>query len=86
MSIVVATASSTVFVDGQRVHIIKGTAWAADSVPVKLHPDSFSADPQLALGLDIVEPRQTPAERPEAPVEQKTAAPGEKATVKRRNG
>lgn len=80
MSIVVAKASSTVFIDGQRVHIIEGTAWAAESVAVKLHPDSFSADPKDALGLDLVPPRR------DAPVEQKTAAPGEKAHVKRRNG
>lgn len=100
MSISVAVASATVFIDSQRVHIIEGTAWASDSVVVDLHPDMFSDDPNRALGLDIVPPV---AERPandedagdeeeesdegeDAPVEQKTAAPGEKANARRRRG
>lgn len=87
-AIVVAIASSTVFIDGQRVHIRQGSAWAADSVVVQLHPSSFSDDPTKALGLDIVPPAAEPEPTPEpepAPVEQKTAAPGEKANVMRRN-
>lgn len=71
--IVVATASTTLFIDSQRIHVQQGSAWASDSVVVKTNPGLFSEDPRRALGLDIV-----------PPVEQKTAAPGEKAHVKRR--
>lgn len=74
-NIVVAVASATVFLDAQRVHIVQGTAWAADSPAVTAYPENFSADPHRALGLDL-EPLRS--------VEQKTAAPGEKANVKRR--
>lgn len=74
-SIVVATASTTIFIGTQRVHVRQGSAWAADSVAVTERPDLFSADPNLALGLDL---------EPGPPIEQKTAAPGEKSTVKRR--
>lgn len=82
--IVVATQSTTIFVDAQRVHVVHGSAWAADSPVVRLHPDLFSDDPRRALGLDIVPPaNEYPAD---APVEQKTAAPGEKANVRRRAG
>jgi hypothetical protein len=108
MSISVAIASATVFVDSQRIHIIEGTAWATDSVVVDLHPDMFSDEPTRALGLDIVPPApEQPSDdvadedsaagddaddegegshEGDAPVEQKTAAPGEKANVRRRRG
>jgi hypothetical protein len=91
--IFVAVASATVFIDTQRVHIIQGTAWAADSVTVNLHPEFFSDDPRRALGLDLIPPlpesqpevaaEPEPEAEPEL-VEQKTAAPGEKSSVKRR--
>lgn len=83
--IVVAIATTTVFIDSQRVHIAQGSAWAADSPAVLEHPDNFSDNPDRALGRDLV-PRQTgkPAKvTEEAPVEQKTAAPGEKANTRR---
>lgn len=73
-TIVVATASTTLFIDSQRIHVQQGSAWAADSVVVKQRPDLFTSDPKRALGLDI-----------EPPVEQKTAAPGEKSQVKSRS-
>lgn len=76
--IVVAVGATTLFIDSQRVHVHIGTAWAADSVVVRQHPDLFSDDPRRALGLDIVPPAA------EAPVEQKTANPGEKSQTKRR--
>lgn len=71
--IVVAVASTTVFIDSQRVHILQGSAWAADSPAVRKYPENFSSDPARALGLDLL-----------PPVEQKTAAPGEKSNVVRR--
>lgn len=87
-AIVVAIASTTVFLGNQRVHVTQGTAWAADSPAVTAHPELFSADPHRALGLDL-EP--APAEQlPAAPapaaelvVEQVTAAPGEKSNARR---
>lgn len=80
-NIVVAIASATVFLGAQRVHIQQGTAWAADSPAVAAHPDMFSDDPQRALGLDL-EPVKSRREGT-APVEKKTANPGEKSTAKR---
>lgn len=74
-SIVVATATATVFLGSQRVHIVQGAAWDSDSPAVHAYPDMFSADASRALGGDL-EP--TPGK-----VEQKTANPGEKSTAKR---
>lgn len=71
--IVVATSSTTFFIGAQRIHVQQGSAWAEESPAVAARPDLFTADPRHALGLDL-----------EAPIEQKTAAPGEKSNVKRR--
>jgi hypothetical protein len=51
----------------------KGTAWHADCPMVVEHPDLFSPDP----------PEVHPRGWKPAPVEQATAAPGEKRTVRR---
>jgi hypothetical protein len=55
------------------VHV--GTVWHADSPMVQAHPDLFSQDPP------VVHPRGW-----EPPVEQATAAPGERRTVRRVHG
>ena len=81
-TIVVAIATTTLFIDQQRVHINQGAAWAADSIAVKLHPEMFSSDPAQALGLDLAAPAHT-AEQQSRPVEQATAAPGEKSNTRR---
>lgn len=75
-NIVVAVSSTTVFLGTQRVHINQGTAWAAKSPAVTAHPELFTADPKYALGLDLEPPAS-------APVESKTAAPGEKSSARR---
>lgn len=82
-TIVVAITTTTLFVDAQRIHVNQGAAWAADSPVVTLHPELFSADPHRALGLDIEPPAATKPRRRETPVEQKTAAPGEKHDIKK---
>jgi hypothetical protein len=81
--IVVAVATTTLFIDQQRIHVNIGDAWAAGSPVVTLHPDLFSDDETKALGLDIVAPQPEQPTRDEAPVEQKTAAPGEKSTARK---
>ena len=50
----------------------KGTAWYADSPLVTSHPDMFAAKPPEVFPRNWV-----------SPVEQATAAPGEKRTTKR---
>jgi hypothetical protein len=57
--------------------IQKGTHWPADDPIVKAHPDVFSDDPRWGM-LYSREP-----EGYDAPVEQTTAAPGEKRNVVR---
>lgn len=76
--IVVATQTTTFFIGAQRVHVNEGAAWAADSIAVQQHPDLFTDDPTRALGLDLV-----PEPSSAGPVEQKTAAPGEKSNARR---
>lgn len=82
-NIVVAVTSATVFLGTQRCHVQQGSAWAADSPLVVAHPDMFSADPARALGLDLEPAGPSKSKRlDDAPVEQKTAAPGEKSNVR----
>lgn len=57
---------------GRTVRTKRGEAWHASDPLVREHPDLFAADPPTVRG--------TPAE---GPVEQATAAPGEKRTTRR---
>ncbi len=57
--------------------IPKGSHWPADDPIVLAHPDLFSDDPRWGM-LYSVEP-----EGYDAPVEQTTAAPGEKRATRR---
>lgn len=59
------------------VYTRRGETWAADDPIVAEHPDAFQADPE-ALG---VVRRSGPP--PAQVVEQATAAPGERRTVRR---
>lgn len=54
------------------VYVREGDLWDADDPVVASHPDWFEVAP---------EPKR--AARPEPPVEQATAAPGEKRTTRR---
>lgn len=77
MALAVAVSSSIIVGrGGVRIVVRPGDAWDADDPFVIAHPDLFSTDAKDA--------RRAPAEITEAPVERKTAAPGEKSTVKRR--
>ena len=59
--------------DGIPVRMVEGEPWAAEDPFVKTHPGLFAATPP-GPGF----PRRT-----EHPVEQATAAPGERRSVKR---
>lgn len=75
--IVVAVSSATFFSGQTQVRVRAGEAWSASSPVVRKHPDLFSDDHTRALGADIASARRVPT----PPVEQKTAAPGEKSNV-----
>jgi hypothetical protein len=78
MDIVYATGTSVVALDGGgQVQVLKGTHWPADDPIVVAHRDMFSSDPRFGLSF---------TSRPaafDAPVEQATAVPGEKRSVRR---
>lgn len=62
---------------GPTVQLIEGEAWDADDPIVQSHPDWFSPEPAVVRGT-------VPRKAAEAPVvEQATAAPGERRSVKR---
>jgi hypothetical protein len=56
----------------------KGTHWPADDPVVKAHPDMFSSDPRYGLSYSA-----EPKGWSDPPVEQATAAPGEKRQIRR---
>lgn len=75
MAVAVAVSSSIIIGRGDtRIVVNAGDAWDADDPFVQAHPDLFSTDAKRA--------RRAPEDL--APVEQKTARPGRKATVKPR--
>jgi hypothetical protein len=58
--------------------VVKGSHWWAEDPIVKSQPSLFSADPRYGLMSTL------PADQiPEPPVEQATAAPGEKRSTRR---
>jgi hypothetical protein len=74
MEVVYAKDSAVVPLDnGGRVMVRKGTHWPANDPIVKTQPSLFSTDPSYGLSYTA---------DPE-PVEQATAAPGEKRNVRR---
>lgn len=85
MNIVYATTTAYVS-DGMTIH--KGQHWSADDPVVRANPDLFSPDPRYGLtfspGAAPREMAYAPGE--EIPVEQATAGPGEKRTVRRPRG
>ncbi len=83
MDIAYARATVTVMTpDGGRHTVIGGQHWPADDPVVKAAPaGTFSADPRYGLSYS-----SAPPEMAEAPVEQATAAPGEKRSTRRPQG
>jgi hypothetical protein len=63
---------------GASFTVRRGQHWSAEDAVVKEHPDQFSTDPRYGLAFSA-----PPAELAEPPVEQATAAPGERRAVRR---
>jgi hypothetical protein len=81
MNIVYATATTHVGLEhGASILVGKGTHWPADDPVVLAHPDLFSPDARYGL-VFTVEP--TGFDATDTPVEQATAAPGEKRSTRR---
>jgi hypothetical protein len=64
--------------DGGRHAVHGGQHWPVGDPVVAAQPDLFSPDPRFGLSYTV-----PPAELAEAPVEQATAAPGERRNVRR---
>lgn len=64
--------------DGRRAQVWKGSHWPADDPIVQRYPGNFSGDPRFGLQFT-----RQPAGWDDPPVEQATAAPGEKRNVRR---
>jgi hypothetical protein len=81
MKVVYARVGKTWVVapDGTRVWVHIGQHWPADDPVVKKYPSLFSDDPVTGLSFTVTPKPPAPA----APVEQATAAPGERRSVRR---
>jgi hypothetical protein len=78
MDVVYATTDFPCEINGGRARVWKGSHWPADDPLVAEFPDRFSSDPRYGLQYS----RQPDGfDRPQ--VEQATAAPGERRTVRR---
>jgi hypothetical protein len=77
---VFATADFPAETPAGRAQVWKGSHWPADDPIVKAYPDRFSPDPRFGLQYTR-EPEGWDA----PPVEQATAAPGEKRTTRRQS-
>jgi hypothetical protein len=64
--------------DGGRHNVARGSHWSANDPVVLAQPDLFSTDPRFGLAFST-----PPPELSEAPVEQATAAPGERRNTRR---
>jgi hypothetical protein len=77
VKVVYPTANAVVAMPGgEQIHVPYGTHWSAKDPVVLAHPDLFSDDPRHGL-------YGQPPDGADAPVEQATAAPGEKRQVRR---
>lgn len=77
MDVVYATTTTMVTLDGAQHRVQKGTHWPADDPIVAAQPSAFSTDPRYGM-LYTREP-----DGYNAPVEQATAAPGERRATRR---
>lgn len=64
--------------NGARVMVHKGSHWPANDPVVKRHPEAFSTDPRYGLQYS-----EEPKGWDDPPVEQATAAPGERRQARR---
>lgn len=80
MDVVFATeTASLTMTNGGQVTVRKGSHWPADDPLVREWPSFFAPDPRYGLSWS----GEPPASMSEPPVEQATAAPGEKRNVRR---
>lgn len=77
MSVVFVKESASTAVEGRRVRLQKDEAWDADDPVVKARPDLFVDRPERVM-VSTEKPARTAS-----PIEQATAAPGEKRTTKK---
>lgn len=79
MDVVYAKGTAVVMTpDGGRHTVQGGQHWPADDPVVRANPTLFSADPRYGVSFST-----PPRELAEPPVEQATAAPGEKRATRR---
>jgi hypothetical protein len=79
MKVVYATGTTVVMTpDGGRHTVYGGTHWPVDDPVVRAMPGLFSDDPRVGVSFSV-----PPAELSDPPVEQATAAPGEKRETRR---
>lgn len=64
--------------DGSVFVVRRGQHWSTEDAVVREKPDAFSTDPRYGLAFST-----PPPEMSEPPVEQATAAPGERRNVRR---
>ena len=81
MKVVYACTTSPVYVEGRVV--AAGQHWPADDPIVLAQPSLFTDDPRYGLTASRPVPEETEAPARETPVEQATAAPGEKRATRR---
>lgn len=83
MDVVFATDSVSLTVpDGGQVYVQKGSHWSANDPVVRAFPQWFANDPRYGLSWT----GNPPEELSEPPLEQATAAPGERRNVRVRRG
>ena len=64
--------------NGAQATVRRGQHWSAADPVVREKPDAFTTDPRYGLAFST-----PPAEMADPPVEQATAAPGERRNVRR---
>jgi hypothetical protein len=72
------TDATLTLADGSVFVVRRGQHWHTGDKVVREKPDAFSADPRYGLAFST-----PPPELSEPPVEQATAAPGERRSVRR---
>lgn len=79
MEIVYPVTDATLTLANGSVFVVRrGQHWSTEDAVVKEKPDAFSADPRYGLAFSV-----PPAEMADPPVEQATAEPGERRSVRR---
>lgn len=72
------TDATLTLADGSVFVVRRGQHWPVEDRVVREKPDAFSDDPRYGLAYST-----PPAEMADPPVEQATAAPGEKRNLRR---